>query len=127
MKYIVLTLFLLLIQGCTPSIDSLQPTTLGGQSMMVTNVRNYDQVWNAINRAMADGYSIMKSHKPSGTIKAKYNNENRIIGVFISPTISNASRYDIYMVTKKTFQTDFVDQGWDPQLADRINNEIKRK
>lgn len=125
MKFFFLSLVLISIQGCM-NIDNLRPTTFGGQNMTAYFARNYDQVWNAIHRAMAKDFTIVQSHKPTGTIKAKYNNENRIIGIFISPTTPKALSYDIYMVTKKPLQTDFVDQGWDPQLADKINNELKR-
>lgn len=123
-RYTAYIFFTLLMCGCAPSASSLSSSSFGGQSFSIHNSLGYEQVWNATNRAISKGFTVLESHKQTGVIKAKYNNSDRVVGIFIDPTVSHADSYRLYMITKNAFLSDADDLGWDPILLDDIYVEM---
>lgn len=116
MKIILQTLLCLLLASCA-STDDLQLSNGKGKYFIVKG-RSYEQIWRAATVAMSTEMKIIDSHKPSGVIKSKVVNgtQGKVVGFFIQPTDEQAPNYTITIVSKKPFQTEFVDRDWEPSV-----------
>jgi len=124
MRIIVTLVLGLLLSACVSS-DALQLSNGKGKSYSVSG-KNYDQIWRAATVAMSTDMKIVESHKPSGVIKSRVVNgtAGKVVGFFILPTDDNAPAYTITIVSKKPFQTEFVDRDWEPSVWEDFKKSL---
>lgn len=122
----LLVLFLLgwALCGCAGT-DDLQLSNGKGKSFSVSGAR-YEQVWHAATHAMSQDMTIVESHKPSGVIKSRVvrGTVGKVVGFFIQPTVEAAPQYTITVVSKKPFQTEFVDRDWEPSVVEDFKRAL---
>lgn len=106
--------------------DSLQLSNGKGKSFLVSG-RNYEQIWQAANTAMGTDMKIVESHKPSGVIKSQVVNgtAGKVVGFFIQPTEASSPQYTITIVSRKPFQTEFVDRDWEPSVWEDFRQALQ--
>lgn len=114
---ISLRILLSVLLAACASTDDLQLSHGKGKSFIVSG-RSYEQIWRAATVAMSTDMKIVDSHKPSGVIKSKVVNgtHGKVVGFFIQPADEQAPNYTITIVSKKPFQTEFVDRDWEPSV-----------
>lgn len=117
----------LLLAACA-STNDLQFSNGKGKSFLVTG-RSYAQIWHAATVAMSTDMKIVEIHKPSGVIKSRVVNgtQGKVVGFFIQPTDEQAPNYTITIVSKKPFQTEFVDRDWEPSVWEDFKAAINPK
>jgi len=126
MKMTLAALSCLPLLACV-STDTLQLSNGGGKSFVVSG-KSYEQIWRAANVAMRTDMEIVESHKPSGVIKSRVvkGTAGKVVGFFIQPTVDGATRYTITVVSKKPFQTEFVDRDWEPSVLSDFESALGR-
>lgn len=113
--------------GCAGT-DDLQLSNGKGKRFSVSGAR-YEQVWQAATHAMSQDMAIVESHRPSGVIKSRVVNgtAGKVVGFFIQPTDEAASHYTITVVSKKPFQTEFVDRDWEPSVVEDFRRALAQR
>lgn len=121
---IIFLLFSLFLTACV-STDNLQSNGDFGDHYSVTG-KNYEQIWRAATVAMSTDMNIVESHKPSGIMKSKVVNgtTGKVVGFFIQPTDENAPRYNINIVSKKPFQSEY-DRDGEPSVWEDFKQALK--
>ncbi len=119
----------LLVTACLcacATTDNLQPGDGKGKSFLVSG-KNYEQIWHAATVAMGTDMRIVESHKPSGVIKSQVVNgtAGKVVAFFIQPTEAFSSQYTITIVSRKPFQTEFVDRDWEPSVWEDFRKSLQ--
>lgn len=119
----------LLVAACLSACvttDNLQLSDGKGRSFLVSG-KNYEQIWRAATVAMATDMRIVESHKPSGVIKSQLVNgtAGKVVGFFIQPTAASSPEYTITIVSRKPFQTEFVDRDWEPSVWEDFRKSLQ--
>lgn len=117
----------LFLTACA-STNDLQLSNGKGKSFLVSG-RSYAQIWHAATVSMSTDMKIVEIHKPSGVIKSRVVNgtQGKVVGFFIQPTDEQAPNYTITIVSKKPFQTEFVDRDWEPSVWEDFKAAINPK
>ena len=119
------------VSGC--ALLTVHPGELqrGDPSAMVVMTEggpSYSEVWSAATRVMARGMTPSDQDKASGTLRSRAGSANggKIIAMFISPTSSHASSYQIEILSKQpVWFGQPVLQTREPEILDALLAELR--
>ena len=133
MKTILSLMLLALLSGCavmTVTEDELQRGSADAVTFTTTGRPTYDKVWSSATTAMSTGMTIVESHKPSGTIKARVGAAptGKVVAFFITPTLPNAPEYTIELVSKKPMGFGQPERrNWEPSVVEDFKAALGSK
>ena len=126
-KGAVLAIALMSGAGCATTA-SLEPGTGTGTTLTIEN-RSYDEIWHAAVRTASRSLTIVKSDKPSGTIKAEKGagatTLGEVVGIFIRPPRGGAATYTVEVQSLKRWRLQITGQDWTTTMIAGIQAELR--
>ena len=119
------------VSGCallTVHPGQLQRGDPSAMVVMTVGGPSYSEVWSAATRVMARGMTPIDQDKASGTLRSRAGSANggKIIAMFISPTSSHASSYQIEILSKQPVGFGQpVLQTREPEILDALLAELR--
>jgi hypothetical protein len=109
-----LALFIVvMVSGCASMAD-VRP---GDGKVLIIRDRSYEDIWEAAVQVAREHFEIREQDKAKGTIRAErtahFNSWGEWVGIFVTPTMPDANRYRVEVVSRRKSRGQISGQGWE--------------